>query len=436
MLAFPFEFLLPLEIHPPQYPLSRDAFSRALFTGHGRALIHAERFGVADFLDEILHAATTSLVYDTQIDGQREEWLARLCEFAGLVDAIIGLEPDESSSNRDLRADLLKEFHLAGHAEALTKLRAMCIRHPGSNDIEAISALIAADGVDGFVFAARKLGEELIADPEFWVSDHELWKFDDIHGEGMGREILDRLAPEDAAIRRYLQEVIAYEKRSDEPEKPSSPKAPQPVKSIIQTILSSTKLVRNLRRWGAKASPAERVRVAGLLKTETEPMVLANALWCLCDQRLDNFDPAFLEFVFHENDDVRYYAGRLFANHDEPPVRQAGLALLDKGGAATGLKLLQKSVREEDVEAIATAISNYDFAEDPHDFLSDVINFLESHESIQDTRLALFVYEFTPCMFCRCDATKFLLQWEKCPAWVIEEIAKDGSEDVRKLVER
>lgn len=425
-----------MEFHPPEYPISRIAFARALRTGHGRALIHAERFGVAEFRDEILHAATTFLVYDTHMNGQLEGWLARLCEFAGLVDIIIGLQPDESPRNRDLRAGLLKEFHLAGHPEALLELRAMCIRPPGSSNFEAISDLIEADGVNGFVFAARKLGEELIADPEFMVFDYELWKFDDMHSKGMGRALMDRLAPDDAAIRHYLQKLAAYEKRSNEPVKPSSIKTQQSVDSVIQTILTSTELVRNLRRWGNKTSPDNRARVAGLLKTETEPMVLANTLWCLCDQRVDDFDPAFLEFVFHENADVRYYAGRLFANHDEPLVRQAGLALLEHGDAAIGLKLLQKSVRDEDTEAIAAALARHDFDEDPHELLMDVNKLLESHDSIQDTRLAIFVYEFMPCMYCRSHAVELLMNWENCPAWVIEEAAKDGSEDIRKLVER
>jgi hypothetical protein len=429
----PNPFLFPLEIHPPHYPLSREAFTRALVTGHGRALIHAERFGVADFREEILHAATTSLVYDTQMNGQREWWLARLCEFAGLVETIIELRPDESSRNRSLRSGLLKEFHLAGHSNALRQLRAMCQRTAGSNDVEAISDLIEADGVHGLVFAARKLGEELLGDPEFWVSDYELWMFDEIHGKGMGKALLAQLAPDDFAIRHYLQELTAYEKRSEEREKSSSSKPTQSADSVIQTILSATKPVYHFRRWANHASPADRLKVESLLKTEKDTLVLANVLGCLCGRPLSHFDPALLEFAFHENDDVSYRAGRLFANHDEPPVRLAGLALLTNGDLATGLQLLRKSAREEDTEAIVVALAKDASAEDPHGPLMDVIMLLESHESIQDARLALFIYEFTPCMHCRRDAVEFLIKWGKCPAWLLEEAAKDGCDDIRKL---
>ncbi|RYD54758.1 MAG: hypothetical protein EOP83_21930 [Verrucomicrobiaceae bacterium] len=72
--------LADFETHPPAYPLDRDAFKRALKTGHGRALVHARDFGLADFRDEVLDAAMDCKVYDEQIDGQREWWLARLCE--------------------------------------------------------------------------------------------------------------------------------------------------------------------------------------------------------------------------------------------------------------------------------------------------------------------------------------------------------------------
>ena len=71
------EFLVKMfQIHPPIYPLGREAFVTALSTGHGRALIHAERFGVDEFRAEILGAAIQPLSYDTQVDGFREEWEA------------------------------------------------------------------------------------------------------------------------------------------------------------------------------------------------------------------------------------------------------------------------------------------------------------------------------------------------------------------------
>src|SRR5215217_5643559 len=107
-----------LKIHPPAYPLDREAFKRALRTGHGRALVHAREFGLTDYCEEVLDAATDCKVYDVSFDGQREWWLAQLCEHAGLVDTVIGLSPGDTWRNRDLRTSLLKEFCQSGREAA------------------------------------------------------------------------------------------------------------------------------------------------------------------------------------------------------------------------------------------------------------------------------------------------------------------------------
>lgn len=57
------------EITGPVYPLSRDAFGRALVTGHGRGLIHAEESDAFMFREGILEAASRCLGYDPQVDG-------------------------------------------------------------------------------------------------------------------------------------------------------------------------------------------------------------------------------------------------------------------------------------------------------------------------------------------------------------------------------
>lgn len=78
-----------LEITEPAYPLTKAAFTRALMTGHGRALIHAERCGTDEVREEILNAALFPNVYDAQCNGLGEAWLVRLCVAAGLVESFL-----------------------------------------------------------------------------------------------------------------------------------------------------------------------------------------------------------------------------------------------------------------------------------------------------------------------------------------------------------
>lgn len=423
------------EISPPDYPLGREAFKRALSTGHGRALVHAREFDLSNFRDDILDAATDCKVYDRQIDGQREWWLARLCEHAGLVEAVIELSPGDSSRNRDLRACLLKEFCLVGHEAALPKLYAMCRRHADSNDVEAISELIEVEGDKGLIFAARALGEQLLSDPDFWVDDHEVWRYDDMYGTGRAKEILVAAASTDPAIRHFLQELAVYQDNARERSDPvTNPAYFESVASVIQTILSATKRVGLLRRWGNHASSEDRAEVAKLLKSESQVTVLSNVLWCLKGKGLPSYDETLLKLVFHEDDEVRFYAAKMFSHHVNPQVRAAGFALLERGDSAIATGLLRLNVTEDDTEQILSALARKSDEEDNHSTIGNLVAMLEDSGSAWGPMVPLHVYEFSLCMHCRERAVEYLIKNGICPQWLLDEATFDGSEDIRKLV--
>lgn len=420
-----------MSIHPPAYPLSREAFKRALTTGHGRALLHANHFGATEYREEILEAATTCLVYDSQIDGSREWWLAQLCKAAGLVETIIHLSPDDSERNRELRACLLKEFCLGGYPSALPQLYAMCRQYENSN---GMSELIEVEGEKGLIFAARCLGEALLEDPDFWVGDWELWRYDDLHGKGSGKAVLSQAAIEDPVIRHYLQEVAAYEAEHGKKEMAKESETLETVEEVVSLIRSSEKREGHLRRWGRNATPEDRAEVAKLLKTETRTFPLINALWCLVGTGLPEFDETMLGLVFHEDEVVRFRAAQMFSQHSEPPVRKAGLALLNSKDLALGLTLLRLSALNGDSEQIICALEIAPcVADDCHDVVSNLVQLLESNDAIQEPLIPLFVYEHSPCMLCRERAVEVLLKWGKCPEWVMVEAVLDASENIRVL---
>jgi hypothetical protein len=420
-----------LQINPPVYPLCREAFRRALITGHGRALIHAENFDVAEYHGEIFTAATTCLVYDTQVEGYREWWLARLCQAAGLIDELINRLPEIPGEGRQ-RCRLLKEFYLQGHPEALPRLYAMCRFSAEFNDVDACDELIEIDGEKGLIFVARRLGETLLADPDFWVSDWELDHFDDLYGEGSAKRILARAAAENPAIKVYFENVLNFKERHEQPAKPDDAET---VEQVINLINNSTKRESRLRRWGSRAALEDREEIAKLLKTELSPIALTNAVICLNAKGLPTFDETLLGLVFHADEEVSFYATWMFANHDEPQVRAAGLALLVNGDLRAGTKMLQLSARSEDAESILSALAKHPPDDDDHGTMSNLIQLIEQNDAIQEPLIPLYIYEFSPCMHCRQRAVEILIQWAACPQWLLHEAAKDGSEEIRQLVE-
>jgi len=422
-----------LEIHPPTYPLSREAFKSALARGHGRALIHAGNFGVADFRDEILEAATTCLVYDTQFDGYREWWLAELCGAAGLIDTIISLPPAGSAEDRSQRAALLMEFVGAGHPAALPKLYEMChFDHP-DDEIHGCDELIRTDGEKGLIFVAKRLGARLIQDAGYWVSDWELTVFDELHGEGRGKAILAESALIDAEIQAYLKGLESYESTTAAG-KATRSEAIEQVEDILELINTSPERESRLRRWGRRAFRGDLAKIAELLTIGRSPVTLINALRCLENKGLPTFDAGLLWLVFHEDDDVRFHATRLFSRHDEPEVRSAGMALLGSGDLLGGTEMLRLSARSGDAEAVLAAIDRVGLGDDSHSVLSNLVELLETNETIREPLLPLHVYEYSPCMHCRERAIEILIKWDACPQWVLDEASQDASEDIRVLV--
>ena len=111
------------DVAEPVYPLETAGFVRALATGHGRALIHAERFSSEDLREEILDASLFPKVYDAQCNGHGEAWLARLCGIAGLVDRVIS----ETGGCNQLRCAMLSS------TSSLRSFRGITRRSPSVN---------------------------------------------------------------------------------------------------------------------------------------------------------------------------------------------------------------------------------------------------------------------------------------------------------------
>jgi len=410
-------------IAAPVYPLSRDAFWKALHCGHGRAQIQADRYGVAEFRDEILQACSTSLVWDPQAEGQRAAWLAKLCESSDLVGDIIAASPSGSFWDRELRCQLLLEFALKGYARAREGLYDACERADDGN-VHACDEIIQLDGSQGLAFVARTYGELLEADPEFWVDDEGLQVYDHLHGEGEGRQLLDRLADGDDAIKYYLQNVDrTLEGRHDNYAPPR-----RTIENVILAILSADELLFWPRGWARHARPEDMQRILDLALSDSEPVVIGNALQCLSGASQTSFHSDLFALLNHPDTHVRYWCARVLAEHVHPDVRAAGLEVLSFDVVA-GLELLRANALAQDGPAMVRAIRPEADPDDQHAVVYSLTKLLRD-SPVREPDLALYMYEYSPCMNCRWRAINALVAWGACPSWVLNEGLYDGSNEI------
>ncbi len=441
--------LHPPGLNPPHYPLSREEFRRALTTGHGRARIHVQRFGAAEFRDEILEAATVNQVFDPQVNGTRGEWLAELCLAAGVAETVIAKSIPEDHNDREQRTALMLAFARRGIAGAREALYACLGRARGSSDVYASREIIELDGEAGLLFVVRAMGSLLATEADFSVWGYELSVFDEQHGEGRGRALLEREAASDASIRVYLEHVTRYEAELAEERRAASGDDEQTsrrkrkrmsVQEALRRISASQpgKPEYYLTSWGRQAEPAELQQALGLLLSSSNPRVLESALRALSGPDHPPLDPRILELTVHADDEVRFWSGRVLSKHSRADIRELGLVALARGDAQVGLEILRSSAQAEDADALLRALVSLRSA-DPdrlHGAESTALEMLEDCPGLPGAAIALEIYEQSACAHCRGRAFEHLLELRACPQWVVDECANDGAEWIREVAIR
>lgn len=411
---------------PSNYPLDRELFRHAITVGHGRAKIHVNRYGTREVRDEILEAATSCKVYDPQVEGLPVTWIADLCVAADLVREVVAKQPTGPHWDRKLRCALLKEFASRGDLDARTALYSECQRVAGVSDIYGSFEIIDLDGEAGFLFIVQKLGELATTQLDFLSDDSAVRDFEEQHGEGTGLAFLRNHANVDPAVASYIRALESFAMRGKDQQRPPRPT----VTEVLAQISTAERSLHWLGHWGRHASSEELEPILALVEQSSSPRILENALRCLSGSRSPPFHSALFDLLRHQDANVRLFATRSLANSVQPSIREEGLAALSFD-VTMGLALLRKNARAEDARALMAALRPVSDVDLQHSLVSGAVDLLKQNGIVREPGIALYVYENSPCMNCRGDAVKLLLDWGSCPPWLRDEGAFDASEEIR-----
>ena len=423
------------EVAEPDYPLEKAVFVRALATGHGRALIHVERYGAEGVQDEILDAALFPKFYDIQCNGYGEEWLARLCTMAGLVDTIISRSHGIAGDDDVLRCRLLKELTLQGHEGARSALREMCRNDEESGDLLGCAEIVEAEGEEGFVFVAERLGERVLADHDYWAESWQLTVpvsvLDEKFGKGWSMAILDRESPANPRLAAYREAVLRSQARDWE-------RQAQPKVSVepIELIQTSPKREPWLRSTGKNATAEEQLEIAALDFTRMEPVSLENYLNYFQHTGFPELREEHLALLGTVDEKCRWRLHEVLARHAHPQVREAAYEALARGGAGAFVQLLRSSGLEEDTDPLLEAISIPAILEDVdecHQIGSHLLNLVETNRVMTDVRLPLWIYQHGHCLICRYSAVNAMAERSTLSQWVAEECLSEAYETTREV---
>jgi HEAT repeat protein len=205
------------------------------------------------------------------------------------------------------------------------------------------------------------------------------------------------------------------------------------VDEVVGAILESNESLDWIWFWGRRASEAELEPVLRLATTSAPPIVLENVLCCLSGAARPPITPRLFDFLEHSDLNVRRHCASTLGRHVQPRIRAAGLAALQVD-LPTALELLCKNAVQEDADAIVGALRPIEDRDDQHDVVRTLIEMLRDNAPSFDPRIALYVYENSPCMQCRANAVRALEAQRSVPQWLRVECSHDALADIRQIV--
>lgn len=219
----------------------KQQFRQSIRSGTGAAYLLARDNPAMNFSKEIVQAAVVNLSYDSQSEGGRSDYVARLVNLSTRKPEIIERILQGLATEREDVWALEQLFNLAatfaeqGVGKARRAVRRRYLRPPSEHaDWCGADALIRAYGLRGLMVVAKARGREMVENS----ADHEdsflVDGFQESHPEIDVRAEMARAATSDEYIKKYLDEVERSRLSATQRPKPS-PSTYELVKAIVDS---------------------------------------------------------------------------------------------------------------------------------------------------------------------------------------------------------
>jgi hypothetical protein len=440
----------------PIQRLSRDEFADALRKGKGRAMLHDREYGLEGIADLLLEACIHNQVYDQQLESGRGEWLFAMFrntpQFPEIRDAILqALDTDTDAKNLYQLCQLAGAIAALGDAQMHQALGRVVYRDagdPASDEMLGVEEWLDLEGVRGMLELARIYGRQLLWDPERFVVIELL--VNERHPEF--RQALSEAAEDDPEIKAYYtaalereQELFAREPIDREAARRDNHDRMRK-EYQLEGILADARAgvgdyPGHYTAFGMHATLVELEIVLTQLLQEPGPAVRMRLLWVFRRGKLPRLDAQLFAWVNGKDEGLRSAAIAALARVSDPQVHRLAREKVEIGqllGAdQEGLNLFLYNYEDQDASLIARGLAGlHPNADEAHSLGYSAMELAEKFPGQELTETVVWVYENTPCAFCRYTAVKWLDQLGLLTAAQRYECQFDANEDIREMVER
>ncbi len=426
---------------PFRYDAAMDEsqFRHLLKLGLGRAILYAKDHGVQGFRNLILDACLHCYAYDPQQEGTRADYMLEL------VDLTPGKEFYHEAVLKALPRsgddwDALQRFRfaacLAFDGDDRAKQAMYQNYRPGPIMAEGIGIyFMQMDEIKGFLFAAEKIGELIMATNE----KVDLGWLMGVAGEDLGeqevREALCKAGTENPRIEMYRLAVEASRKSSHERWGTSRALINAGYNELKPKLPGMT--FTWVTSWGERASAADIERAAQGLAAARDPKEQYSHLRIFGRRRFPLDIHVLLNLVDAEQERVGFAALKALSQITHPAVRELAFRLIETRARWRGeaIELLAQNFSDGDHAIALRWFEAEEDLETRHALGFDLIDLWKRYPD-ENTEVPMLraLYEQGPCSFCRGNAVRRLIERGALTEQLRSECSFDANHDIRELV--
>lgn len=428
--------------------LNSKDLEKAFRLGLGRAYIHVKEHGDDDLQDIILRHCLKNPCYDPQCEDARASWLMSvidLCDHPEFYhDKIIKALSTEKafwslSQLFDLCLILAKKENKAAEEAIFNRFD----KQDFEESWQGMYEIVDLKGLDGLTHIAKMFGRRIIEEENFW--DGGLYSNAcEMLGEKNVNEHLKRLSKDNSIIAVYFKDAIdSHEKRTEPYEAKivetleEQRRRELPINKILTDIEQGKFQRSKLMRFGKVATDKEIGIIYNKILEEKREKQLTSYLWIFGWRDLPALNEKIIELVYSDNKMIRQgaiYALSRISNHRIHDLAVSLHYSCDPVQFSEALELFIHNYKSNDHKYIERVLIKSDDLDFLHDACTNILKVFEENPTPDMQKSILWVYENTPCAYCRSRAVELLFEHNIIPANILNECHFDCAEDTINIV--
>jgi len=423
--------------------LTQDQFRDAIRKGLGRAILHLKHHRTEPYMEEVIYVCTHSTAYDTQCEGSRDKYLRRAIALSGRQSEIRKAILDALSSSTEYYStcqlfSLACGYAAKGDGQARQRIYEKFDRNDAAEPFIGASAIIELDGIAGLLYAARKVGQEVMRG-NVKGDVHLVENASDYVEEQNARDVLAQEALHDPAIKAYLG-AVETEDVATRSQIESGYRTGRSFAELFAEFDTGEASASHIqwRHWARTATPGDLRAVALQIERETDPDRLFKFLSAFMGKTRYPLAPdRLVELTSSMDQKLAYRAVIVLRGMRHHRARQLFFELLSsRRNLRIVFGLLQNNFVPGDEQLISgwleANITSGLSDEQIHGIGLDLRSVFEHNEVADIMNSMLWVYESTPCSLCRSGAVEILIQDGAVNDDLLHECRYDCDENTRK----